>query len=393
MKKSVLRTAGVYVGFLVLAACVVLIGHVIAPPSSAGAASLEGRASATTNATSANASADASAMPNAAAKAKAQEAGASGYHLVHKFKLGGEGGWDYLLYDSKMDRLFISRGTRVLVVDPKTGKQIGEITGFTRSHGIALAPEFNKGFASDGEPGSVTVFDYKTLKVLEHLTTAPDCDGIIYDPATKRVFTMNGDSGSSTAIDAQAGTVVGTFPLGGKPEFAQADGKGHVFANLEDKSELVKIDAKNLRVTNTWELAPCKSPSGLAIDAKNERLFPGCHSGVMGFVDGNSGKMLGTVPIGQGIDAARFDAKTEYAFASCGDGTITVAHEESADKLVKVDEIKTQRGARTMALNSKTHMIYTVTADFGPMPAAKPGERFRRPPIIPGSFVLLEYGR
>lgn len=394
MSKKALRTASVYLGFLVLAACVVLIGHVIAPPSSAGAASLDARASANAN-KSAGLNANAAAERNAAAapRAKAQDAGGAGYHLAHKFKLGGEGGWDYLLYDSKMDRLFISRGTRVLVVDPKTGKQIGEIPGFTRSHGIALAPEFDRGFASDGDPGSVTVFDYKTLKVLEHLKTAADCDGIIYDPATKRVFTMNGDSGSSTAIDAKSATVVGTFDLGGKPEFAQADGKGHVFANLEDKSELVKIDAKDLRVTDTWPLAPCKSPSGLAIDPKNERLFPGCHSGVMAFVDGNSGKVLGTVAIGQGIDAARFDEKTGYAFASCGDGTITVAHEESADKLVKIDEIKTQRGARTMALNPKTHMIYTVTADFGPMPAAQPGQRFRRPPIIPGSFVLLEYAR
>lgn len=365
---------GVYLGFLLLAICVVLMGHVLTPPRKAGAASLSGRAA-------------------ARAKAGANKDTGSGYHLVNKFKLGGEGGWDYLLYDAKMNRLFISRGTKVLVVNPKTGKEIGEIPGFTRSHGIALAPEFNHGFATDGDPGSVTMFNYTTLKVLKHLSTAPDCDGIIYDPATKRVFTMNGDSGSSTALDAAAGTVVGTFPLGGKPEFTQADGKGHVFANLEDKSELVKIDAKNLQVTDTWPLAPCKSPSGLAIDAKNERLFPGCHSGVMDFVDGNSGKVLGTVPIGQGIDAMRFDPGTGFAFASCGDGTITVAREDSRDKLVKIDEIKTQRGARTMALNAKTHTIYTVTADFGPTPPAKPGERSRRPPMIPGSFVLLEYER
>lgn len=373
MRRTVLRTIGVYVGFLLLAACVVMMGHVLAP-NKAGASSLTARA--------------------AAYKAKAAKADTgSGYRLAHKFKLGGEGGWDYLLYDPKMDRLFISRGTKVLVVNPKTGKQIGEIPGFTRSHGIALAPQFNKGFATDGDPGSVVVFDYKTLKVVKRLSTAPDCDGIIYDPATKRVFTMNGDSGSSTAIDAESGTVVGTFPLGGKPEFAASDAKGHVFANLEDKSELVRIDAKSLQVTDTWPLAPCKSPSGLAIDAKNERLFPGCHSGVIEFVDGNSGKVLGTVPIGQGIDATRFDDGTDYAFASCGDGTITVAHEESSDKLVKIDEIKTQRGARTMEFNPKTHMIYTVTADFGPMPPAKPGQRFRRPPILPGTFVLLEYER
>jgi len=373
VQRTVLRTIGVYLGFLVLAACVVIMSHVLAP-NKAGASSLSSRTA-------------------VKARMHAEEENGAGYHLVNKFKLGGEGGWDYLLYDAKMDRLFISRGTKVLVVNPKTGKEIGEIPGFARSHGIALAPEFNRGFATDGDPGSVTVFNYTTLKVLEHLSTAPDSDGIIYDPGTKRIFTMNGDSGSSTAIDAAAGTILGTFPLGGKPEFAAADGKGHVFANLVDKSELVRIDAKSLQVTDTWPLAPCKSPSGLAIDAKNERLFPGCHSGVMDFVDGNTGKVLGTVPIGQGIDAMRFDPGTDYAFASCGDGTITVAREDSRDKLVKIDEIKTQRGARTMALNAKTHMIYTVTADFGPMPPAKPGERFRRPPILPGTFVLLEYGR
>ena len=384
MQKNVMRTMAVYVGFLVLAACVLLMGHVIAPPRKAGASSLSERAAA--------AKAAANATTNAAVAQEAQ-AGASRYHLIHKYKLGGEGGWDYLAIDPGMDRLFISRGTKVVVVNAKNGKVLGEIPGFTRSHGIALAPKSNKGFASDGDPGSVTVFDYKTLKVLEHLPTAADCDGIIYDPATNRVFTMNGDSGSSTAIDAGTGKILGTFPLGGKPEFAGADGKGHVFANLEDKSELVKIDAKDLRVDATWELAPCKSPSGLAVDEKNERVFSGCHSGVMTMVDGNSGKVLATVPIGQGVDANRYDAGTGYAFASCGDGTITVAKEESGDKLAKIDTIQTQRGARTMEVNPKSHVIYTVTAEFGPMPPAKPGERFRRPPIIPGTFTLLEYGR
>jgi DNA-binding beta-propeller fold protein YncE len=373
-----LRTIGVYLAFLILAVCVVMVDHVIVPRAT-GAASLTAHAAALAKA--------------GAARAKAAETGASGYHLKAKYKLGGEGGWDYLAFDPKMDRLFISRGTQVLVVNPKNGKVIGDIPGFTRSHGIALAPQFNKGFASDGDPGSVTVFDYKTLKVTAHLKTAPDCDGIIYDPATKRVFTMNGDSGSSTAIDAATGEVLGTFELGGKPEFAAADGKGHVFANLEDKSELVKIDAKALKVDETWPLAPCQSPSGLAVDEKNERLFSGCHNGVMTFVDGNSGKVLGTVPIGQGVDANRFDPGTGYAFASCGDGTITVAHEESPDKLTKIDMISTQRGARTMGIDLKTHTIYTVTAEFGPMPPETPGQRRRRPPILPGTFSLLVYGR
>lgn len=376
MHKMHLRTAGVYLAFLVLAVCVGMVGHVIAPRK-AGASSLTSHPAA--------ARAD-------AARAKAQ-AGSSGYHLKAKYKLGGEGGWDYLAFDAGMDRLFISRGTHVIVVNPKTGKVMGDIPGLTRSHGIALAPQFNKGFASDGDPGMVTVFDYKTLKIIERLKTDKDCDGIIYDPGTKRVFTMNGDAGTSTAIDAATATVVGTFQLGGKPEFAAADGKGHVFANLEDKSEMVKIDAKALKVDETWPLAPCQSPSGLAIDAKNERLFVGCHNGMMAFVDGNSGKVLGTVPIGQGVDANRFDPGTDFAFASCGDGTITVAHEDSADKLTKIDTISTQRGARTMGIDLKNHSIYTVTAEFGPMPPETPGTRRRRPPILPDTFTLLEYAR
>jgi DNA-binding beta-propeller fold protein YncE len=375
VQKIHLRVVGVYLAFLALAVCVVVVGHVIVPRK-AGASSLTSHPAA--------ARAD-------AARAKAQ-AGSAGYHLKAKYKLGGEGGWDYLAFDPGMNRLFISRGTHVLAVNPKNGKVIGDIPGFTRSHGIALAPQFNKGYASDGDPGSVTVFDYKTLKVLEHLKTAPDCDGIIYDPATKRVFTMNGDSGSSTAIDAATGTVIGTFQLGGKPEFAAADGKGHVFANLEDKSEMVKVDAKALKVDETWSLAPCKSPSGLAIDAKNERLFAGCHNGLMAFVDGDSGKVLGTVPIGPGVDANRFDPGTDYAFASCGDGTITVAHEDSPATLTKIATIATQRGARTMGIDLKNHTIYTVTAEFGPMPPETPGRR-RRPPILPDTFTLLVFTR
>jgi DNA-binding beta-propeller fold protein YncE len=323
----------------------------------------------------------------------ARQTGASGYRLAKKYKLGGEGGWDYLLIDSPKHRLFISRGTRVMVVDTNDGKVIGEVPGLHRSHGIALAPEFNKGFASDGEPGSVVIFDYQTLKVLDTVKTDADCDGIIYDPATKRVFTMNGDPGTSTAIDANSGKVISTFQLGGKPEFAATDGKGHVFANIEDKSEMVKIDANSLKVEQTWPLDPCKSPSGLAIDAEHERLFPGCHNGLMAFVDGDSGKVLDTVPIGQGVDANRFDPGTGYAFASCGDGTITVAHEDSPDKLTVVDKIPTQRGARTMEVDLKTHTLYTVTAEFGPPPPATAEHPRPRPTMIPDTFTLLVFTR
>lgn len=324
----------------------------------------------------------------------AQGEGGSGYHLAKKIKLGGEGGWDYLAIDSPSHRLFISRGTHVMVIDTRTFGVIGDIPGMHRVHGIALAPEFDKGFVSDGDPGSVTVFDYKTLKVLDTVTTDKDCDAIIYDPGSKRVFTMNGDANTSTALDASTGKVIGTFPLGGGPEFAAADGKGYVFANLEDKSAMVKINAQTLKVEETWPLAPCRSPSGLAIDREHERLFVGCHSQVMAFVDGNSGKVLGTVPIGQGVDANRFDAGTGFAFASCGDGTITVAHEDSPDTLTPVEKIQTMRGARTMEVDPATHTIYTVTAEYGPMPAAAAGSNERRrPPMVPGSFTLLAFTR
>jgi YVTN family beta-propeller protein len=319
--------------------------------------------------------------------------GGAGYHLANKYKLGGEGGWDYLAGDFTSRRLFISRGTRVLVVDINNGSVIGEIPGLHRSHGIALAPEFNKGFASDGVPGTVVVFDYKTLKVLDTVTTDKDCDGIIYDPGSKRVFTFNGDANTSSVIDAATGKMLGNIPLGGGPEFAAADGKGYVFANLEDKSSMVKINSQTMKVEQTWPLAPCQSPSGLAIDAANERLVVGCHNKLMAFVDGDSGKVVGTVPIGQGVDANRFDPGTALALASCGDGTITAAHEDSPDKFSPAGVITTQRGARTMEVDPATHTIYTVTAEFGPAPAPTTENPRPRPTILPDTFTLLVFSR
>lgn len=324
--------------------------------------------------------------------AAAPQSGSSGYHVTKKYKLGGAGGWDYLAIDTPQHRLFISRGTHVMVVDTENGSILGDIPGIQRSHGIALAPEFNKGFASDGG-GSVIVFNYTTLKTIDTVKTDKDCDGIIYDPGSKRVFTMNGDANTSTAIDASTGKVLANIPLGGGPEFTASDGKGHIFANLEDKNSLVKINAQTLKVEQTWPLAPCESPSGLAIDAANERLIVGCHNKLMAFVDGNSGKVLGTVPIGQGVDANRFDPGTGFAFASCGDGTITVAHEDSADKFSPADVITTQRGARTMEVDLSSHTLYTVTAEFGPTPAATTENPRPRPTMVPDTFTLFVIGR
>jgi DNA-binding beta-propeller fold protein YncE len=322
-----------------------------------------------------------------------QTAGSSGYHLVKKVKLSGSGGWDYLSVDPATHRLFISRGTHVMVVDPDQGKIIGDIPDTQGVHGIAFAADFNHGFTTNGRSTSVTMFDLTTLATLGTAKTDEDPDAIVFDSSTKRIFTMNGDAGTSTAIDAATGKVVGTVTLGGKPEFTASDGKGHVFANLEDKSELVKFDPQTLKVENTWPLAPCESPSGLAIDAEHEILIVGCHNKLMTFVDGNSGKVFGTVPIGQGVDANRFDPGTGFAFASCGDGTLTVAHEDSPGKFSFVETIATQRGARTMALDRSNHNVYLVTAEFGPAPAATAENPRPRPAIIPDTFTLLIYGK
>lgn len=322
-----------------------------------------------------------------------QNSSSSGYHLVKKVKLGGTGGWDYLEVDPATHRLFISRGTHVIVVDPDQGKIVGDIPDTQGVHGIALADEFNKGFTTNGRTADSTMFDLASLKALGNIKTDKDSDGVIYDPFSKRVFTFNGDANTSSAIDVASGKLVATFPLGGGPEFAASDGRGKIFVNLEDKSALVKFDAKTLKIENTWPLAPCESPSGLAIDAANEILVVGCHNKLMTFVDGNSGKVIGTVPIGQGVDANRFDPVTGYAFASCGDGSITIAHEDSPTKFSLVEMIQTQRGARTMALDYANHNLYTVTADFGPAPAATTENPRPRPSILPDTFTLLVYSK
>lgn len=322
-----------------------------------------------------------------------QTAGPSGYHLVKKVKLGGNGGWDYLEVDPATHRLFVSRGTHVIVVDPDQGKIVGDIPDTQGVHGIAIANDFNKGFTTNGRTSDSTMFDLTSLKPLGNIKTDKDSDAVIYDGFSKRVFTFNGDANTASAIDASTGKLVSTFPLGGGPEFGATDGKGKIFVNLEDKSSLVRFDAKTLKIENTWPLAPCESPSGLAIDAAHEILVVGCHNKLMAFVDGNSGKVIGSVPIGQGVDANRFDPVTGYAFASCGDGTLTIAHEDSPTKYSLVEKIDTQRGARTMALDYATHAVYLVSADFGPAPAATADNPRPRPAILPDTFTLLVYSK
>ncbi len=312
------------------------------------------------------------------------------YQLKQKFTIGGDGGWDYLTYDTAGKRLFISRATRVQVVDPEKGTVIAEIPDTLGVHGIALAQDLGKGFTSNGRENTVTVFDLKTLKETSKikLEGAEGPDAILYDPASKRVFTFNGRSKNATAIDAANGTVAGNIPLDGKPEFAAADGKGMVYVNIEDKSELTSIDARKATVVNTWKLEGCEEPSGLAMDQKTRRLFAGCHNKVMAIVNADTGKVVTTVPIGEGVDANAFDPGTNLAFSSNGDGTLTVVREEAADKFSVVQNAETQKYARTMALDTDTHTVYLVTADIEVTPPAA-GEQRPRRTMKPGSFTLL----
>jgi len=317
-------------------------------------------------------------------------AAGAGYHVARTYKLGGEGGWDYLTADASARRLYISRGTHVIVLDLDSGKTVGDIPETQGVHGIALAPDLGRGFTSNGREGTVTIFDIQTLKPIgEKVKVGENPDAILYDPATKRVFTFNGRSQDATAIDAASGKVLGTIKLDGKPEFAATDLKGTVFVNIEDKSELTAIDPSKLEVKAKWPLAPCTEPSGLAIDRKNRRLFAGCDNKMMAVVDADSGKVLATPAIGEGVDATAYDDETGLAFASCGEGVLTVVRQESPDKYSVAENATTERGARTMALDAKTHDVYTVTAKFGPRPAPTADNPRPRPPILPDSFVVL----
>ncbi len=321
--------------------------------------------------------------------AVALAAAGPGYHVATTYKVGGDGGWDYLNADSDARRLYISRGTHVIVLDADSGKSVGDIPDTPGVHGIALAPELGKGFTSNGREGTVSIFDIKTLATSNKVKVGDNPDAILYDPATKRVFTFNGRSQDSTAIDAASGKVLGTIKLDGKPEFAASDAKGEIFVNIEDKSELVAIDPNKLEVKAKWPLAPCTEPSGLAIDRKNRRLFVGCDNKMMAVVDADSGKVLATPAIGDGVDATAFDPETGLAFASCGEGELTVVKEESPDKFSVAENVKTEQGARTLALDTKTHNVFVVTAKFGPPPAATADNPHPRRTILPDSFVVL----
>ena len=315
---------------------------------------------------------------------------AQSYHVTKTFTLGGDGGWDYVALDTAGHRLFVARQDRVMVIDPASGKLLAEIPGLNRAHGVAFSYGTGKGFATSGGDSSVVVFDLKTLQVLGRTTAAVDADAVLFDPATKHIFTFNGDAGSSSVIDAASGQRIGNINLGGGPEFGVTAGDGKLYVNIEDSSAVAEVDAGAMKVVRHWKLAPCESPTGLAIDRAHGILFSGCRNGVMAISDAKAGKLITTLPIGQGVDAARFDAGRQLAFASNGDGTITVIHEDAPDKFSVVQTIQTKRGARTMELDETTHRLFTVTADFGPPPAATAERPRPRPPVLPGTFALLE---
>lgn len=322
----------------------------------------------------------------------------SGYHLLRKYSFGPAKGaiseyFDYVTVDSAARRVYLARGTEVQVIDASSGASLGVIAGMQRVHGVALAPALGLGFITDGGRGLVTSFDLATLKPVARIKAEPDADCVVYDPATRRVFTMNGDPHSSTVIDAKTGKVIRTLPLGGAPEFAVADGKGMLYANLASTNQLVAIDTRSLAITARWPVAPAGHPTALAIDVAHRRLFSaGRNPQRLVVLDADSGKVIRSFPIGADVDAARFDPATGLIFVSTFEGRVDVFHEDAPDVYSALAPIPTQTGAKTMGLDTKTHDLYLDTANFAPAPARAAGRRRRRR-AIPGTFRVLVYGR
>jgi YVTN family beta-propeller protein len=322
-----------------------------------------------------------------------------GYHLLKKYSFGAAEGssreyFDYISVDSGARRVYLSHGTEVKVIDADNGSLVGNIAGLKLDHGIALADEFNRGFISDGGQGKVIIFDLKTLKTVGEVNAAPDADCVVYDPASKRVFSMNGDSHSATVIDAKTGSVVKTIDLGGGPEFAVADGKGTVYNNIEDKNEVIAIDSRTLEIKSRWPIAPAGGPSALAMDRQHRRLFTaGRNPQMLVILDADTGKVIQSFPISAGVDADAYEPETGLVFVSTRQGMIHIFHEDTPDKFSVVETVKTEYGAKTMGLDTKTHNLFVDTADFGPAPAPTPQRPHPQPAPIIGTFRVLVYGR
>jgi YVTN family beta-propeller protein len=314
------------------------------------------------------------------------------YRVTAQWKIGGDTWWDYLAVDPVSRLLYVTHGDHVVVVDTSSGEMKADITGLKGTHGVAFDTSGKFGYISDGGANEVVVFDRKTDAIVARVPAGANPDGIVFEPVTQTVWAFNGRSKSATVIDDKTHAVVATVPLPGKPEFPVADGKGSVYDNIEDLSQIAHIDAKTHTVLAAWPIAPCEGPSGLAIDREHARLFAVC-DGKMAVVDAKTGKVVATPPIGDGPDAARFDAKHQLAFSSNGDGTLTVVHEDSPDSYSVLQTLPTKRGARTMALDEASGKIFVVTGDFGPRPAATADQPHPRPSLVPGSFVVLEISR
>ncbi len=314
------------------------------------------------------------------------------YHLLKKVLIGGEGGWDYLSADPQHRTLYIAHSTQVDVYDLDRDTIIGHIYNTEGVHGIAIAEAARHGFISCGKSNSVVMFDLRSFDTLKRIPVGVHPDAIIYDLDTRHVFAMNAVSKSVSVIDAATGNVIATVPLPGRPEFAASDDHGHIYVNLEDKSEVVKISAGSNEVVSVWPVAPGAEPSAMAIDRGKDRLFIGCGNQKMVVMSSRDGRVIATFPIGKGIDAARFDPFNYFVFAACGEGTTTILREIAADSFAVVQVLPTQPGARTIALDTHTHDIYLVTAQFGPPPPATADHPHPHPSIVPGTFVLLKYG-
>jgi YVTN family beta-propeller protein len=315
----------------------------------------------------------------------------SPYRILDRWTIGGTGGWDYLLADPSAHLLYVTHGPRVEAIDTKTGKVVGAITGLKGTHGIALDPDGKVGYISDGGSNDVVVFDRKSFATLATIPTQTNPDGIAYEPATKTVWAFNGRSKSVSVIDTATRSVVATIALPGKPEFPQADGKGHVFDNIEDKNTIVELDAATKKIMASWPLTGCDSPSGLAIDRAHHRLFSVCDGNAMAIVDTETGRQLATAKIGDGPDAAGYDANAQLAFSSNGEGNLSVV--DAGHNYATVESLPTQKGARTMAYDEPDDRIYLVTAQFGPRSEPTATNPRPRPAILPDSFTVLVVGR
>ena len=315
------------------------------------------------------------------------------YKFLTEIPIGGEGGWDILTIDAAASRLYLSHTTKVVVVDLNKNTVVGEIADTPGVHAFVAVPELQRGFSSNGKESKSSVVDLKTLKTVLKIETGPSPDAIAYEPGRGEVYVFNHTGNSATVIDAKAAKVVATIPLGGGPEFAVTDSStARVYCNIEDKSEVAVIDAAKHEVVARWSVAPGTEPSGIALDAVHHRLFATCHNKMMAMLDTKTGKVIATVPIGAGVDGCAFDDSTQLAFASCGDGTTTIAKEETPDKLTVIQTLRTERGGRTIALDPKTHRIYLPSAQFQPPPSPSPGASPGRPTIVPNTLKLLVYG-